>query len=163
MKGKKTDLSRADCAIARSLDLIGDWWSLLIIRDAFRGKARFGEFQKSLGLAKNILSSRLRKLVAEGIFEVVPESPGSPYSRYTLTPRGERLCVVLTALWQWGEETCFQPGELTRELVDVQTRKPLAKVVVRAQDGREMGPRDFVLAETSHSALGRRVVERDKP
>lgn len=146
MRGKKTDLSGADCAIARSLDLIGDWWSLLIVRDAFQGKERFSEFQKSLGLAKNILSSRLKKLVAEGIFDTAPESEGSSYSRYVLTPRGERLCVVLTALWQWGEEACFRSGELKRSLVDVETLKPLAKLELRAQDGRLLGPRDFVLS-----------------
>jgi DNA-binding HxlR family transcriptional regulator len=149
MKGKKTDLTAADCAIARSLDLIGDWWSLLIIRDAFRGKERFSEFLKSLGLAKNILSSRLKKLVAEGIFDTVPESEGSPYSRYVLTPRGERLCIVLAALWQWGEETCFRPGELKRALVDVETRKPLEKLVLRAQDGRLLGPREFTFSASS--------------
>jgi DNA-binding HxlR family transcriptional regulator len=146
VKGKKTDLSLAECAIARSLDLIGDWWSLLIIRDALQGKERFSEFQKSLGLAKNILSSRLKKLVAEGIFDTVPGSEGSAYGRYVLTPRGEQLCVVLTALWQWGEEACFRPGELKRTLVDVETHEPLAKLVLRAQDGRLLGPRDFVLA-----------------
>src|SRR3546814_2339992 len=70
MKGKRTDLGNADCGIARSLQIIGDWWSLLIVREAFQGKTRFGEFQKSIGLAKNILSSRLKKLVAEGIFRI---------------------------------------------------------------------------------------------
>lgn len=148
MKGKKTDLGSSSCAIARSLDLIGDWWSLLIIRDAFQGKERFGEFQKSLGLAKNILSTRLKKLVSEGIFEAVPESEGSSRSRYLLTPKGERLHVVLAALWQWGEETCFRPGELERTLVDVKASKPLPRLVLRAQDGRQLGSRDFKLAAT---------------
>lgn len=146
MKGKKTDLGTSSCAIARSLDLIGDWWSLLIIRDAFLGKERFSEFQKSLGLAKNILSTRLKKLVSEGIFEALPESEGSSRSRYVLTPKGERLSVVLAALWQWGEETCFRPGELERTLVDVRSRKPLARLELRAQDGRRVGPRGFTLA-----------------
>src|SRR5262247_2661422 len=66
---KRTSLAHADCPIARSLDAIGDWWSLLIIRDALLGRRRFGEFQKSLGLAKNILTTRLRTLVDRGILE----------------------------------------------------------------------------------------------
>lgn len=147
MKGKKTDLGSADCAIARSLDLIGDWWSLLIVRDAFQGKERFGEFQTGLGLAKNILSTRLKKLVSEGIFKMLPESEGSSRSRYVLTPKGERLCVLLAALWQWGEESCFRPGELKRTLVDVNSRKPLARLELRSQDGRRVGPRGFTLAK----------------
>lgn len=145
MKGKKTDLGDAECAIARSLDLIGDWWSLLIVRDAFLGLGRFGEFQKSLGVAKNILSARLKKLVAEGILEVVADAEGSVHHRYVLTKRGERLSVVLAALWQWGEE-CFKPGELKRTLVDTKSRKPIARLALQAQDGRRLGPHDFTLA-----------------
>ena len=72
MKRKSLDMEK--CPIARTLDVIGDWWSLLIVRDALLGKRRFGEFQKSLGLAKNILSTRLRKLVSHGVLEVGPAS-----------------------------------------------------------------------------------------
>lgn len=160
MKGKKTDLSTTDCAIARSLHLIGDWWSLLIVRDAFRGNERFGELQKSLGLAKNILSARLKKLVAAGIFDVVPDTEGSAYHRYVLTPRGEQLCVVLAALWQWGEQTCFRPGELKRTLVDAETRAPISKLVIRAHDGRALGPRDFVLGSAGDPAPAARSRKR---
>ena len=76
------------CGVARPLDAIGDWWSLLIVRDAFDGLRRFGEFQKSLGLAKNILSARLRNLLAHGIMETVPAADGSPYQEYVLTEKG---------------------------------------------------------------------------
>ncbi len=78
-------MKRTECPIARSLDEIGDWWSLLIIRDAFLGKRRFGEFQKSLGAAKNILTTRLRVLVDDGILTTVPASDGSAYQEYVLT------------------------------------------------------------------------------
>ncbi|HUN49858.1 MAG TPA: helix-turn-helix domain-containing protein, partial [Candidatus Sulfotelmatobacter sp.] len=67
---KRTSLEAADCPIARSLDAIGDWWSLLIVRDAFLGLSRFGEFQRSLGLARNILAARLRTLVARDILRL---------------------------------------------------------------------------------------------
>ncbi|EUB95225.1 transcriptional regulator, HxlR family [Rhizobium sp. CF080] len=143
MKGKKTDLTDANCGIARTLQIIGDWWTLLIVRDAFHGRQRFGEFQKSLGLAKNILSSRLKKLVEDGIFALEPGSGSASSHRYVLTPKGEQLCTVLVALWQWGEENCFEPGELTYAMVDKPDRQPLARLQLKAQDGRVLGPRDF--------------------
>ena len=77
MKGKRTELSTHDCAIARSLDVIGDWWSLLIIRDARSGKRRFSEFHRNLEMAKNILATRLKALVERGIMQRVPASDGS--------------------------------------------------------------------------------------
>lgn len=103
MKGKRTDFAGRICPVARTLGVVGDPWSLLIVRDALRGKRRFGEFQKSLGLAKNILSDRLRKLVAEGVLEVQPSPEGGSRSCYLLTEKGERLKGVIAALAQWGE------------------------------------------------------------
>src|ERR1700720_192583 len=91
------------CPVARSLDTIGEWWSLLIVRDALTGTRRFSDFQKSLGLAKNVLSTRLKKLVACGILEQVPASDGSAYREYALTPKGRELFPVIVALRQWGE------------------------------------------------------------
>jgi DNA-binding HxlR family transcriptional regulator len=145
VKGKRTDLSAADCAIARSLQVIGDWWSLLIVRECFLGRGRFGEFQKSLGLAKNILSARLKKLVDEGIFAIEASGEPAGHHRYVLTDKGERLYVVLIALWQWGEEACFAPGELRVAMLDSQQQMPLARLEPRAKDGRPVGARDFML------------------
>jgi DNA-binding HxlR family transcriptional regulator len=142
MKGKKIDLAGANCGIARSLQIIGDWWSLLIVREAFNGKERFSEFEKGLGLAKNILSSRLKKLIDEGIFDAVHEE-GASRSRYVLTKKGEELFIVLTALWQWGERNCFQTNELKYAMVDREQQLPLAQLKLHAQDGRTLGPRDF--------------------
>lgn len=157
MKGKKTDLDEHACAIARSLGTIGDWWSLLIIRDALGGKRRFGEFQKSLGLAKNILSARLQKLVERGIFVTVPASDGTAYKEYVLTPRGEKLYIVIAALWQWGEEFCFAPGALTYDMVDKDTRKPLRPLELKARNGAVLGPRDMRPQPRPTSKVKRRV------
>lgn len=143
MKGKRNDLSSNRCAIARALNIVGDWWSLLIIRDALHGLRRFGEFQKHLGLAKNILAARLHKLVDTGILETTPAADGSPYNEYVLTPRGEELYVVLVALWQWGEKHAFAPGEQQVHLVDSKKRKRLAPLEVRARDGHLVGPHGF--------------------
>ncbi|SDI15837.1 transcriptional regulator, HxlR family [Pseudomonas benzenivorans] len=143
MKGKRVDLGHADCSIARALQIIGDWWSLLIVREAFGGKDRFSEFQKTLGLARNILSTRLKKLVEEGILEAVQIEGASNRSRYVLTSKGEQLYIVLIALWQWGEQHCFKPGELKYAMVDRDKLLSLAALDLRAQDGRILGPRDF--------------------
>ena len=101
---RRTSHRKAGCAVARTLDVIGDGWSLLIVRDAFEGLTRFGEFQKSLGLAKNILSARLRDLVQYGVFKVVLSPDGSPYNAYVLTEKGLGLRPVLVALGEWGEK-----------------------------------------------------------
>lgn len=149
MKGKRTDLGQANCGVARALQIIGDWWSLLIIREAFKGSQRFGEFQRSLGVAKNILSSRLKKLVDDGIFVVEPDPDSALSHRYVLTPKGEQLHVVLIALWQWGEEFCFGPDELDIEMVDKLKGQPIARLKPVSQEGAEIGPRDFRLASNT--------------
>jgi len=146
VKGKRTDLAVADCAIARSLHVIGDWWSLLLVRESFLGVQRFGEFQKSVGLAKNILADRLKKLVREGILNVETDASQPSVHRYVLTEKGERLYVVLVALWQWGERFCDHPPALTGEFVDVKTGEQLTYMLPMAGDGRSIGPRDFKLA-----------------
>jgi DNA-binding HxlR family transcriptional regulator len=143
MKGKRTDLGDKPCGISRALQVVGDWWSLLIVRDAFHGHQRFGEFQKSLGLAKNILSARLKKLVDDGVFRVERDSASSSIHRYVLTEKGEKLSTILVALWQWGEDNCFEPGELPYEMVDARDREPLARIRLTAKDGRVLGPREF--------------------
>src|SRR5262249_19122463 len=121
---RRTSLAHAECPIARALDAIGDWWSLLIIRDALLGLRRFGEFQRSLGLAKNILTVRLRALVARRILSMAPASDGSAYQEYLLTPKGRGLFPVLVALRQWSEEFDETPAEIATILVDRKTGRP---------------------------------------
>lgn len=135
---KRKSLEAAPCPIARSLDVIGDWWSLLIVRDAFLGRRRFGEFQKSLGLSKNILTQRLRGLVDDGIMTQVPASDGSSYQEYALTPKGRDLHTVILALRQWGEDHCFDAEPCPTALVERATGKPVRRLTVQAEDGRPL-------------------------
>lgn len=130
------------CGIARPMDAIGDGWSLLIVRDAFDGSRRFGEFQKSLGLAKNILAARLRHLVAHGILEIAPASDERPYQEYVLTKKGRGLFPLLVALRQWGEDFFFEPGETHVHLVDRKTGRTVQKLQPRSQDGRLLKPEE---------------------
>lgn len=139
---KRTSFEDAQCPIARSLDAIGDGWSLLIIRDALGGKRRFGEFQKSLGTAKNILAVRLRALVEHGILELRPASDGSPYQEYVLTEKGKDLFPVLVALRQWADDHLFRPGEEYTKLVDRKTGKRVRRLELRSQDGRVLRRQD---------------------
>ncbi len=94
---RRKSLAHAPCPVARSLDSIGEWWSLLIVRDALMGKRRFGEFQQSLGAARNILAARLKKLVARGILERTAAAGGARHE-YVLTDQGRELGMVLLAL-----------------------------------------------------------------
>ena len=128
------------CPVARSIDLVGDRWSLLIVRDAFDGTRRFGDFQRSLGVARNILSDRLRKLVDAGILVTQPASDGTAYQEYILTIRGENLFPVVVALRQWGELHLFARGERHSVLVNTHTGKPIPYMTPRASDGADLPP-----------------------
>jgi DNA-binding HxlR family transcriptional regulator len=136
----RTRFDDSSCPVARSVDAIGDWWSLLIVRDAFDGSRRFGEFQRSLGVAKNILTARLRTLVAGGVLESVPAADGSAYREYVLTAKGRELFPVIVALRQWGEQHFFAPDEPHSQLVDRRQGHRLRALEVLSADGRRLGP-----------------------
>jgi DNA-binding HxlR family transcriptional regulator len=142
---KRKSLEGNLCAVARSLDIIGDWWSLLIIRDALAGGRRFGEFQRSLGVAKNILTNRLKALVAQGILELVPDPEGGAHQEYVPTEKGRALLPVLVALAQWGSEHLFDPEEPRSVLVDAAKHRPIAKLQIRSEDGRSLQPEEVLV------------------
>lgn len=135
---KRTSMEGTVCSVARSLDIIGDWWTLLIVRDALAGLRRFGEFQRSLGAAKNILTTRLRSLVAQGILETAPASDGSAYLEYRLTDKGRALVPVLIALSQWSSAYVFDTEELRITPVDKQQRMPIKPLDIESADGRKL-------------------------
>lgn len=133
---KRKSLRSDSCPVARALDVVGERWALLIVRDAFDGMRRFGEFQKSLGVARNILADRLQGLVEEGIFTVAPASDGTAYQEYVLTPKGLALFPVVVGLRQWGEAQLFDPGEAHSTLLERGSDAPLRALRVQADDGR---------------------------
>jgi DNA-binding HxlR family transcriptional regulator len=133
---KRKSLSEEKCPVARSLDIIGDWWTLLIVRDALAGVTRFNDFARSLGAAKSSLSARFKTLVAEGILEVRPASDGSAYLEYVLTSKGRALAPVLMGLEQWGAAHAFKPGEPISVVVDKKTQRPIKKIELKSSDGR---------------------------
>ncbi|MGA1857759.1 helix-turn-helix domain-containing protein [Azospirillum sp. 11R-A] len=133
---KRVSLWDAGCPVARALDVIGDWWSLLIIRDAFDGVRRFNEFQSGLGIAKGMLATRLRDLTERGILETAPASDGSAYKEYVLTERGRGLFLVIVALRQWGEDHLYGPDEPRSSMIAAETGLPVARLELHGGDGR---------------------------
>jgi DNA-binding HxlR family transcriptional regulator len=128
------------CPVARTVDIVGDKWSLLIIRDAFEGIRRFGQFQRNLGVAKNILSDRLRNLVEVGILAIQPASDGTSYREYVLTSKGKDLFDVVVSLRQWGQNHAYAPGEDYVRLVDRATDEPVPRLVYTTPDGHTICP-----------------------
>lgn len=106
------------CPIARSLDVVGDWWTLLIVREALAGVTRFSAFQRNLGAAKNILAVRLKAMVAQGLMTTAPASQDGVHQDYLLTDKGRALLPVLVSLAQWGKANLFEPGEKCLEPLD---------------------------------------------
>ena len=137
---KRKTMQDDACPVARSLDHVGDRWSMLVVRDAFDGIRRFGDFQRNLGVARNILSDRLGALVADGILAIQPASDGTTYHEYVLTPKGEQLFPVVVALRQWGERHLFAKGEAHSVLVETDGGKAVAAMLPRDHDGRVLKP-----------------------
>jgi len=105
-----TSLSELNCSIAKTLDVVGEWWTLLIVRDALRGTRRFDDFQASLGLARSVLTARLRKLTEAGILDRQQYSQHPPRYEYRLTDKGRALFPVIVALMQWGDDWEQEPA-----------------------------------------------------
>jgi len=142
---KRKSLAQSACPVARALEAVGDRWSLLIVRDALMGKRRFGEFQQSLGAARNILASRLKKLVACGILEQVAAGAGAGARReYVLTESGRELGMVLLALRLWGAKWRFPTPE--REVLVERTSGERVALELRTHAGRRVRPGDLALA-----------------
>jgi DNA-binding HxlR family transcriptional regulator len=126
------DYEGQDCSIARTLELVGDRWTLLIVRDIALGRSRFDQLLDSLGIASNVLTDRLSRLVAEGVLERVPYSERPTRFEYTLTKKGSELRIALLALMQWGDHhLADKPPRIARRRSD---RSPVAVSVV-ARDG----------------------------
>ena len=138
----KRDYEGQVCSIARALEVVGDRWTLLVIRDVALGRHRFDELLGSLGVASNVLSDRLNRLVAEGVLERVRYSERPERFEYHLTPKGRELGVALLALMQWGDRYLSdKPPRIARRRSD---RSPVSVRVV-AKDGAEVAADDIEL------------------
>jgi DNA-binding HxlR family transcriptional regulator len=137
MKNEYARIVVSECALPAALEVVGERWSFLILRGAFNGLAHFEEFQSTLGIARNILSNRLARMVDHEILERHPDPADKRKVAYHLTEKGRALLPVLIALRQWGERWISgMPSNPV--LVDRQNRRPVAAIAVRALDGRPL-------------------------
>ncbi len=138
----KRDYEGQNCSIARALEVVGDRWTLLIIRDVIHGLRRFDEFLDSLGIASNVLTERLNRLVDEGVLERVPYSERPERFEYRPTNKGRELGVALLALMQWGDRHLSdKPPRIARRRSD---KSPVSVRLV-AKDGSAIAPSDLEL------------------
>ncbi|MGA2124061.1 MAG: helix-turn-helix domain-containing protein [Acidimicrobiales bacterium] len=107
---ERKSFAKMDCSVAQCLEVIGEWWSMLIVRDAFLGVTRFEDFQRRLSISRNILRDRLNTLVDNGVFRRVPYSQHPPRDEYKLTQKGRDLWPVLSAMRQWGDQYAAPNG-----------------------------------------------------
>lgn len=134
-----------NCSIADTLDLIGEGWTILILREAFFGSRRFEDFQKHLGIARNILTTRLQKLVDGGVLERIPIKQGAKRHEYKLTPMGRDLHPVLIALTQWGDRWLRPTRGAPVKFIERSTGEEIADIAIRSKDGRVIQARDLAL------------------
>lgn len=142
---QRKSLGTTPCPIARSLERVGEWWSMLILRDAFAGLSRFDEFQRSLGIAPNMLSRRLAALVEAGLLERRRYSARPPRDEYVLSASGRDFHGVLVALLAFGNRHYAPEGESVR-IVDAATGVPADPVLVDRRSGRPLAGPDFKFA-----------------
>lgn len=140
---KKKSLAHTRCPIARGLDRVGEWWSILILRDAFHGYTRFDEFQQSLGIAPNMLTKRLNSLVESGLLERRLYNEHPPRYEYVLTRMGRDFRPVLVSLMAWANKHLAPEGQAL-VLADARTGKLADPQIVDRVSGRLLTEKDFV-------------------
>ncbi len=140
----KTNVFSSNCPIAKVTQLLGEPWTLMVIREAFLGTRRFNDFERELGIARNILSDRLKKLVVNGLLKRTPSAEDKRVVEYRLTEAGRELTPVLVGLTQWSKRwLCDECVPL--KFVERATGRAIPAVSVRSDDGRELNAKDIEL------------------
>jgi DNA-binding HxlR family transcriptional regulator len=139
---ERKSFANMDCSVAQCLEVIGEWWSMLIVRDAFMGVTRFEEFQRRLGISRNILQQRLTTLVDSGILVRIPYSEHPPRDDYRLTDKGRDLWPVLTAMRQWGDAHAAPSGPPV-QILHKSCGSVAEPELVCGSCGEHVGPRDY--------------------
>lgn len=137
--------TRDNCSIARSLEVIGDWWTLLIIREAMLGTRRFADFAAQLPIARNILTRRLAHLVEGGVMARVDAGTHGTRYEYELTPMGKDLTTLMTALRQWGDRWVFGEGHEPLLVLDRRTGRPIPRLRITDETGAPLAGRDMMI------------------
>ncbi|MFT5100158.1 MAG: DNA-binding HxlR family transcriptional regulator [Flavobacterium sp.] len=138
---KHKSYKHMNCSLAQTLEVIGDRWTLLILRDVFFGKKRFGQFERSLGIAKNILTARLNLLVGEGILEKRNSDEGA-HAEYHLSDIGLALQPILISMTHWGDKYRPNPKGDRLTFIERETGEPIRQMGVTSHDGRILKARN---------------------
>jgi DNA-binding HxlR family transcriptional regulator len=145
---RRTRFEDAACPIARTTDLMGDWWTPMVMREAFLGRRRFDEFQKALSMSRGVLAKRLLRLVDEGMLEKRAYEDRPPRFEYILTEKGRAFYSVLAAMWRFGEDWLWDEGdEPSLQLFDRETGDPVSPRVVNERTGVPIDVRQVQLGE----------------
>ena len=147
-----------NCSVARALEVIGDWWTLLVIREAMLGTRRFADFAAELPIARNVLTKRLGHLVKRGVLARVEVGTHGRRYEYELTPMGKDLATVMTALRQWGDRWVFGEGREPILVIDKRTGRPISRLRILGEDGAPIAGRDLEVVPGPGAA--RRTVAR---
>jgi|SRR5690348_778603 DNA-binding HxlR family transcriptional regulator len=161
---RRKTFAHMNCSIARALEQIGEWWTFLILREAFMGTRRFDQFRVNLGIARNILAARLKKLVARGILERTPVPDHARRVEYRMTDKGRSLFPVLMALREWGDRWVVGPHRIPVIVVDRLNSEPI-EVRVTTRDGRAIGwlETKMIPGPGAQAALKTRLTRSRKP
>lgn len=128
----KLSFATRNCAVARSLDIVGEWWSMMIILELFCGTNRFDEFQQNLGISRSILTNRLAKLLKHDLVKKLPLNKEGKRQGYFLTDKGRALLPAVVALHQWGNQWLDWPGGKPLHIVDDATRQEVPPLRLRS-------------------------------
>jgi DNA-binding HxlR family transcriptional regulator len=150
--------SHDNCSVARALEVIGDWWTLLVIREAMLGTRRFADFAAELPIARNVLTRRLAHLVKRGVLARIDKGVHGRRYEYELTPMGKDLAAVMTALRQWGDRWVFGEGREPILVIDKRTGRPIPRLRITGEDGAPISGRDLEVVPGPGAA--RRTVAR---
>lgn len=148
--GRTADYSRQSCSIAATLEVIGDPWTLLVIRDAFNGLTRFEQWQEHLGVARNVLAARLKSLVQHGVLEPRLYSERPPRNEYVLTAKGKDLYGVLVTLHGWGARHVYGEADSGIDMVHKTCGHTLEPRIACACCGEIVKPRDIALTRAEN-------------
>jgi DNA-binding HxlR family transcriptional regulator len=150
---RRTRFDRWPCPIARTTDLIGDWWTPLVMREAFLGRRRFEDFQRALGVPRAVLTKRLDRLVEEGLLDKVEYEAHPPRYEYRLTEKGRAFWDVLAAMWRWGADWLWGEKDTPLALYDRETNNEVKPLVIDENTGRRLYVRRLRVGKSKRRAV----------
>jgi DNA-binding HxlR family transcriptional regulator len=155
---RRTRFDRWPCPIARATDLVGDWWTPLVMREAFQGRRRFEDFQRALKMPRAVLAKRLDRMVDEGIMKKVAYAERPERFEYRLTDKGRAFWDVLAAMWRWGSDWLWDEGEPRLMLLDHETGREVRPLMVDENTGERLDVRRLRVSPAGRGTTTRQPI-----